>query len=186
MSLMQSLVSGEKVLWQGAPGRGIRFRRSDFLLVPFGLFFFIFSLFWETMAIGFGDKGSNPPLIATIFPLFGVPFILVGAYLVIGRFFWDAYSRKQSTYLLTSRRALIETAAFGRKVISVTLSDLPAVGLEERKDGSGSVVLGEDQETGFGDNRRVKRAPRFEFIPDAQRVYKLVEEARTKGRETDR
>ena len=28
MSLMQSLVPGEKLLWQGAPGRGIRFRRE--------------------------------------------------------------------------------------------------------------------------------------------------------------
>jgi len=188
MSLMQSLVPGEKMLWQGAPGRGIRFRRSDFFLIPFGLFFFGFALFWEATALGittgtFTDRSTNLPLMAMIFPIFGLPFICAGAYLVVGRFFWDAYRRKHSTYLLTNRRALIETIAFGRKITSVTLADLPAVSLEERADGSGTVVLGEDQQTGYGDNRRVRRAPRFDFIGDAQRVYRLVEEARTKGRD---
>lgn len=184
MSLMQSLVTGEKVLWQGTPGRGLRFRRTDFFLIPFGLFFFGFSLFWETNALSIlGHADNTPPGFAFIFPLFGIPFILVGLYLVIGRFFWDAYSRKRSTYLLTNRRALIETNAFGRKVVSVSLGDLDEVGLEERADGSGSVILGQDVQVGFGNNRRTKQAPRFDFIPDAQRVYKLVEEARTKGRD---
>lgn len=183
MSLMQSLVPGEKVLWQGSPGSGIRFRRSDFFLIPFGLFFFGFSLFWETMALSFTDRANNPPLMATIFPIFGLPFICVGAYLVVGRFFWDSYRRKRSTYLLTNRRALIETIAFGRKVTSITLADLPAVSLEERADGCGSIVLGEDQQIGYGENRRTRSAPRFDFIGDAQRVYRLVEEARSKSRD---
>jgi uncharacterized membrane protein len=181
MSLLQNLVTGEKILWQGAPAGGIRFRRSDFLLIPFGLVFFGFSLFWETTAATMIGGDHDQPMIASIFPIFGIPFILVGFYLVIGRFFWDAYSRKRSTYVLTNRRALIETTAFGSKLISVTLLDLPEVALEQRADGSGTVVLGQDIQTGSGDNSRTKRAPRFEFIPDAQRVYKLVEEARSKG-----
>jgi hypothetical protein len=187
MSLMQSIVSGEKVLWQGAPGRGIRFRRSDFFLIPFGLFFFGFAVFWETTVLStVGNAGNAPPGFTLIFPVFGIPFILVGLYMVIGRFFWDAYRRKHSTYLLTNRRALIETQAFGRKLVSVNLTDLDEVGLEERRDGSGTVILGQDVQIGFGDNRRTKQAPRFDFIPDAQRVYKLVEEARTRGREMER
>jgi hypothetical protein len=187
MSLMQSLVSGEKVLWQGVPGRGIRFRRSDLFLIPFGLFFFGFAIFWETGALSsVGNARNAPPGFSVMFPLFGIPFILVGLYMVVGRFFWDAYCRRHSTYLLTNRRALIETNAFGRKLTSIILGDLPAVSLEERRDGSGSVVLGEDQQIGYGDNRRVRQAPRFAFISDAQRVYKLVEEARTKSRETER
>lgn len=181
MGVLQNLVSGEKVLWQGAPAGGIRFRRSDFFLIPFGLFFFGFSLFWETMAVTvIGSGNHDQPLIGTVFPIFGIPFILVGFYLVIGRFFWDSYTRKRSTYVLTNRRALIETTSFGSKLISVTLADLSEVGLEQRADGSGTVILGQDTQVGYGQNSRTKRAPRFEFIPDAQRVYKLVEEARNK------
>lgn len=180
--MLQDLVSGEKVLWQGAPAGGIRFRRTDFILIPFGLAFFCFSLFWETTAVSIiGPGNHDQPLIAMVFPLFGIPFILVGFYLVIGRFFWDAYSRKRSTYLLTNRRALIETTALGSKLVSVTLADLGEIGLEQRGDGSGTVILGQDTQVGYGENSRTKRAPRFEFIPDAQRVYKLVEGARTKG-----
>ena len=180
MSLTQNLVSGEKVLWQGAPGLGIRFRRMDALLIPFGLFFFGFALFWETIALTITHAENKAGVLAYIFPVFGVPFIVIGFYLMIGRFFWDAYARKHSAYLLTNRRALIETSALGKKLTSVTLADLDAVGLLERNDGSGTVILGRDVSRGIGQNTYTKRAPHFEFIIEARRVYKLVEEARTK------
>lgn len=174
MNFQQNLLAGEKILWQGVPGRGIRFRRMDFYLIPFGLFFFGFSLFWEWLA----TSGKSPG----IFPIFGIPFILVGLYLVIGRFFWDAYSRARSAYTLTNQRAIIQTMVFGSTLKSMTLADLPEVGLEERSDGSGTVILGRDTQIGFGENRYSKPTPRFEFIPDAKRVYRLIEEARNNGK----
>ncbi len=180
MSLTQNLVSGEKILWQGVPGRGLRFRRSDLTQIPFGLLFFGFALFWEYSVLArSGTRNAGP--IGDLFPLFGIPFVVVGFYKAVGRFFWDAYLRAHTTYALTNRRALIETTALGKKLVSVTLSDLNQASLEERANGLGTIVLGRDTEIGAGRGRRTNPAPRFEFIADAQRLYKMVEDVRSKS-----
>ncbi|NLH79612.1 MAG: PH domain-containing protein, partial [Phyllobacteriaceae bacterium] len=61
------LLPGERVLWSGAPARGLMFRASDLLLLPFGVMFTAFSLFWEWMAIE-----NEAPLF---FRFWGVPFV---------------------------------------------------------------------------------------------------------------
>lgn len=167
----EMLVAGEKLLWKGAPEPGLKFRPKDIFLTAFGLVFFSFAVFWM--------YASRYELEAPIyFTLFGTPFVLVGAYLVIGRYFWEAYKRGRTSYTLTDKRAIIRVNAFGQSQKTVTLNDLPEVELEERGDGSGTIVFGRDITTGHGDNRSTSYAPRFEFIKDVTRVYQMVEKAR--------
>jgi hypothetical protein len=166
------LLAGEKLVWKGAPEPGMKFRTSDIFITFFGLFFFGFSVFWMFMT-----WEMETPIY---FTLFGTPFVLVGAYLVVGRFFWEAYRRGRTDYTLTDRRAIIRVDAFGRSQKTVTLQDLDEVMLEERNDGLGTIVFGRDITTGSGDDRHTSRAPRFDFIKDAARVYQMVEKARSK------
>ena len=63
----------ERVLWAGQPRQGLRFSWFDLYAVPFGLFFFGFAVLWTT-----GAYHGMP-----IFALFGVPFLLVGAYVCL-------------------------------------------------------------------------------------------------------
>lgn len=167
------LLAGEKLLWKGTPERGLKFRPRDIFLTAFGLFFFGFAVFWMYSAHYMMEA---PPY----FTLFGIPFVLVGAYILIGRYFWDAYKRSRTEYTLTDKRAIIRVGAFSQTQRTVTLDDLAEVELEECADGSGTIVFGRDITTGSGDQRSTSHAPRFEFIKDAARVYQLVEKSRSR------
>ena len=106
----------ERLLWVGEPVHGLRFKRGSTKTTVGGLFFFGFALFWTAgastpviMLLRGSDNVDVPWLFALFFPLFGLPFLAVGFYMVIGHYFWDAYLRKRTRYALTTRRALITT-----------------------------------------------------------------------------
>ncbi len=84
LSIRQALdtaVGGERILWAAQPGR-------DRQLTGFGICLFavpwtVFALCWESMAImpWFASKGMLEAMMwsfGVVFPLFGLPFILVG------------------------------------------------------------------------------------------------------------
>ncbi len=65
---------GESVVWVGRPASG-RFFLSMLPVLVFGVPWTAFSLFWVVMAIA----ASPPGAMAIIFPLFGLPFVAIGA-----------------------------------------------------------------------------------------------------------
>jgi hypothetical protein len=70
------LLKDEKILWTGQPDPSIIFTREDIFLIPF-------SLIWGIpvfLGLGF------PTFELTIYTLFQIPFLLIGFYLIIGRF----------------------------------------------------------------------------------------------------
>jgi len=170
----EMLLAGEKLLWKGAPEPGLKFRPRDIFLTAFGLFFFGFAVFWMCMA----HYAFEAPIY---FTLFGIPFVVVGAYISVGRYFWEAYKRGRTAYTLTDKRAIIRVNTFGQSQKTVALNSLQEVKLEEFGDSSGTIVFGRDITTGYGEDRSTSYAPRFEFVEDAARVYQLVEKARSTG-----
>ena len=101
-ALQRQLAAGEQILWQGKPRQGLMLRSADAYLVPFSLLWCGFVIFWEWNVIRLGA-----PLL---FKLWGIPFVLVGLYLVAGRFFTDARRRAHTHYVLTTERLLIPKA----------------------------------------------------------------------------
>ena len=120
------LDADEKLLWQGAPATGLRFSGKGAVMSVFGVFFFGFSVFWITMAATMANTGSA---FDFLFPLFGLPFVAVGFWLVIGHWFFDAYKRKKSRYALTNKRAIIARSVFGRKLESYEITENSPVSL---------------------------------------------------------
>jgi hypothetical protein len=167
--LTPELAAGERLLWTGRPPRGLLLRQSDFALIPFSLIWTAFAFFWESQALRSG------PLLAK---LWGLPFVAIGLYLIVGRFFHDALWRARTSYALTDRRALIVTDLWPRKVRSVPLSIAPALELEVGADGVGTIYFGpkppstgkQADTTGHGE------PPRFERIPDVRQVHNLIVE----------
>lgn len=159
----------ETVLWTGQPKPGLMFKSSDIVLSGFGFFFFAFAIFWTTMA---GSMGSEAGLFGYVFPLFGVPFILVGGYLLFGRFFWDAFVRGKTRYALTNRRAIVAKSAFGRSMASHPITKSSEIELQVGPPDTVNFASKFVRSKNGGHNVPVG----FERIEDGTSVYKLLRE----------
>jgi hypothetical protein len=159
-------VSANDLQWTGRPPTGLRLHRGDVFQIPFSLMWGGFAVFWEYSVV---VRGS--PLM---FKLWGVPFVAVGIYITVGRFFWNAYVRSRTYYGLMSNSALILVDRPGGGITRFHLPALKSIGFELCHDGSGTISFGD------GSTRRNwdywsggTLAPSFEGIPDARHVYEL-------------
>ena len=133
-ALRRQLAPDEQVLWHDSPRQGLMLRPADAVLIPFSLLWGGFAIAWEINALS-----MDMPLI---FKLWGIPFVLVGLYLIAGRFWWDARLRAHTHYALTNERILVVSGFNGQKVQSHPLRTLPPITQTERADGSGTIALG--------------------------------------------
>jgi hypothetical protein len=170
------LGAGERVLWSGQPRQGIFLRGSDALMIPFSLLWGGFALFWEWTAVH-----SNAPVF---FKLWGVPFVLIGVYLVAGRFFIESMQRAKTHYAVTDERILILSGLVGRVAKSLPLRTLSDVSLSERGSGEGTITFGAASAFAsifapFGGwpGMGSQMGPRFDSIPGAKGVYDVIRNA---------
>ena len=171
-SISFDLGAGERLLWSGAPKQGVVWRATDVVMVPFSLMWGGFALFWEITAL------RHAPLF---FALWGVPFVVIGLYITVGRFFYDAWRRSHTYYGLTNQRAIVATRTPAPALRSYALASLTNVVLQERGNGSGSILLGPGgaptpwmRQTGML-STHVENS--FEMIPDAKRVFDMIGDA---------
>ncbi len=152
------------LLWTGNPAQGLRFRAADLGLVPFSFLWFGFAIFWEYSAV----SGGTP----LFFRLWGVPFLLVGLYISLGRFFVDAYIRAHTTYGVTSNEAFIVRDGAFPSVTTYNLRGMGPVEMRQGPNGTGSLIFGPRPMYGW----RAWQASTTDFIgiADVARVYRLV------------
>ena len=81
------------------------FARTDLFLVPFTLLWGGFAIFWNVMVW----RGHAP----VFFRFWGIPFLLIGMYLIAGRFFVKRNRKQRLEYALTKSRALISDSRGG-------------------------------------------------------------------------
>ena len=159
------LTPGETVIWKGRPAKGHIITSQDLLLIPFSLFWCSFAFFWEYSALT-----SGAPFF---FALFGLPFIAVGLYFLVGRFFHTAYLRKHTFYVITNLKIIRKR---GKKIDMLDISTIPPLQIHAFNDGSGTITFGMlygDVYT--GQNRRGARVNfTLENIPDVARVHALL------------
>jgi hypothetical protein len=176
----RELAPNERLLWSGRPETGLRLRPADALMIPFSLLWGGFAFFWEYGVVHISStarKAVGPPGVFMV--VWGIPFVLVGLYLLIGRFFADAYLRARTRYAVTDQRVLIVTNLWNRQVKSISLRTLSEVSLRERADGSGSITFGPAPpfssfaQSGWPGSRQ-KGSPAFEFVQDVRSVYGLI------------
>lgn len=170
------LSAGEQVLWAGQPRQGVVMRGSDMFAIPFSVLWAGFAVFWMASAINTGAPAA--------FVLFGVPFVLVGVYIVFGRFFVEARQRVNTFYAVTSQRVIIVSGLFDRKVKSLSLKTLSDLSLSQRPDGSGTITFGAQHPfaTMFGGMSSWPGAgqyqgPRLDLVPQAREVYEIIRKA---------
>ncbi len=93
---------GEQLRWVGQPDPRVRFTPADAFLVPFSLMWGGFAVFWEVQVILRGAPA--------FFTLWGIPFVLVGLYLIVGRFVYKKRRKLKTVYGLTDSRAMVSSS----------------------------------------------------------------------------
>lgn len=173
--ITSQLSPGESILWSGQPRRGIIFRASDAFMIPFSLLWCGFAIFWEMSVLSTGAP--------FFFKLWGIPFVLVGLYMVIGRFFVEARQRAKTYYGVTNERAIIVSGIFRKQIKSLNLKTLADISLDEKTDGSGTISFGlsnsnSARQNGFPFSRRNQsEVPSFDSIQNAKKVYEIIRNA---------
>lgn len=165
---LRPILSGdEKLLWTGRPRTGILFRATDIFMIPFSVLWFGFAIFWEYSVVHTG---------VPFFALFGLLFVAVGLFMLIGRFFWDASKRKNTRYGITDTRVIIKSGLTTKGIKSLNIRAMSDITYKQKADGSGTISLGPTYTTfnGTGDQSGVRLSPRLDMIDDVASVYNLL------------
>jgi hypothetical protein len=171
-SIKTQLDRSELVLWAGQPKQGVMLRGSDALMIPFSLLWGGFAFFWEWAVIH-----SDAP---AFFALWGIPFVVVGIYIIVGRFFVDAWQRSKTHYAVTTERILIVDGLYKSTVRSAQLSGLTEMALSEHANGVGTISFGPStlpaifRSLSGWPGMRERLGLQFDMVPDAKSVLGLV------------
>lgn len=167
------LQSGESLSWTGAADPG----RAALAALPaafFGIPFAGFALFWMSMAFrgthAMSKSGHNAFTAGfAIFPLFGLPFLLIGMGIILAPF-WAFLKARSTVYAVTDRRVMVITGSKNRSVKSLTSADILSVEHRERPDGSGDITLVTNQLMRMGNNMPSQMKVALCGVPNVKQV----------------
>jgi len=177
------LSSGERLLWVGQPRPG-RSMRTAIPIVLFGLPWTAFAVFWMAGASGLllrGFDNGPPGVFGILFPLFGLPFVLIGLAMLSSPF-WLRRRAQRTCYALTDRRAVLWQAGWfgGVDVRSYGPEELTKVHRTQYADGSGSLVFEEFVTIGHDSDGHVSRSTTrrgFMYVDNVRAVEELLRKA---------
>ncbi len=145
----------EYVIWRGRPSRKIM--GADIALIPFGLFFSGFAIFWMFMwfSMGGGPEG-----------FVGLIFFFVGIFVI----FSGIIKRKSTYYVLTNHKIYRKSS---KKIDMLDLANLPPMRVVAYKNGYGSILFGEYQ---YRSNGKTHNGVTFSLdnIPDVANVQRII------------
>ncbi len=133
-------------------------------------------MFWEFTAARTRAPG--------FFLLWGAMFVVVGLFLVFGRFVMDAWLRQGMIYGLTDRRALISKPWPFADFAAISLDRVSDANLKEAESGRGTIRFGQPAPMWGGRGFSVwspalDPTPQFLQIDDARAVFDLIQRSST-------
>jgi hypothetical protein len=186
-AIQRELTSGERVLWAGRPGARL-FHRHDAFQVPFSLMWGGFAIFWEMGALGFWGSQKPDTTPSMFMVLWGIPFVVIGQYLIWGRFVHAAWKKKRTYYAVTSKRVIAVQDGWTRKTASTYLDTLPSLTKEGHSGNCGTLrfsppeSLWSKRQVGEAWNgMEIEGVPVFFDINDVDAVYHLIAALRDKA-----
>lgn len=160
----EELGEDEMLLW-AAPPIPWRYAMKSLPIVAFGIPWTAFAVCWTFGAAGFQIPQFNQ--WQNLFPLFGLPFVLIG-FGMLSSPSWMIRKARRTAYVLTNKRAILFEAEWMKTTVrSFGPEKLGELRRSQRSDGSGDVIFGEkisyeehssqQSEIGFLDIANVKQ-----------------------------
>lgn len=173
-SRLQALIEAElndaeKVTWIGAPIPG-RFAMRSIPIVLFGIPWTAFAVFWMAGASRFRIPDFKQAF--DLFPLFGIPFVLIG-FGMLSSPFWMMRKAKNTAYVLTTARAIIFDGGVSTTIRSFGPDRLTDLRRKQSSDGSGDLIF-ERKLSYDSDGDRQTNDHGFLAISDVKAVEDLV------------
>ena len=161
------LTPGELIVWKGKPGKGHLMTKQDWKAIPvllaaFGAF--SYDLVKKVMA---GGDWENI--------LVGAVAALILLYLLAGRFFYTAFIRRRTRYVITNQKILRKR---GKSVDVLSCSNLPPMRMISFKDGYGTIIIGELPRYRTKPNGYTVHIDSNQFtleaLENASRIYQMI------------
>jgi hypothetical protein len=133
------LQGGEGIRWMSSANPRLAMM-GGFALWLFAIPWTAFALFWMAGAAGFKIPNFKSP--SALFPLFGLPFVLIGLAMLASPLFLYRKA-KRTYYIITDRRALIFEDGATVKIQSFGPQQLQNIERVQSPDGSGSLIFTE-------------------------------------------
>lgn len=130
---------GEQLRWVGQPDPQVRFAPMDLFLVPFSLMWGGFAIVWEWQVLTSSES--------LLFVLWGIPFVLVGLYFIVGRFIYKKHRKLKTVYGLTDSRAIVSTSE--RSFDDTPVKNVPVRVNRSRDNRHATVVFGGGRHTAY-------------------------------------
>jgi hypothetical protein len=175
---IQELIKSEvgldqRIVWSGMPVRTF-FEKKAMMTFLFGIPWTAFAVFW-TVSAGIGTislKGGISFL--SLFPLFGIPFILIGIAMLSAPLV-TFYKSGKTAYVITNKKAFIVIGGRTTLVRSFGPEQLNDLFRRERRDGVGDIVLKTRE---WKDSEGDTQSEEFGFmnIRDVRNVEKKLKE----------
>jgi len=170
LTVIQSEIpDDETILWAGQPSEW-EASKNGWPLFGFAIPWTLFAIFWMFAAAGFGMPNFADG--TGFFSLFGIPFVLVGLFMLASPFF-AARSARNTVYVITDERALIFTGKNTVSVKTYTPDEFDSLDRTIKVDGTGSVLFKDPPKQARNKNSVDFKLGTHGFfgIPDAQYVY---------------
>lgn len=169
--LQAELKPGEFVKWAGQPEPS-RYARQSMAVWIFFIPWTAFAIFWMAAASGFRFPSFHSGWDA--FPLFGLPFVLVG-FAGLSSPIWMRMRAQYVLYAITDQRALSISGKTTIKVTTYLPKDLGTIERVERADGYGNLIL-QSSVYHDSDGDRHSKMQGFMAIADVRKVQTLLED----------
>jgi hypothetical protein len=168
------LSKDEKIVWEGKPKQGIVLRYTDIALIPFSIIWTIATLIFELV--------SFEPDFPIYLSIIGIPFLIIGLFLLIGRYILDTKRRKNIFYWITNKRIIIKGEKLRNTVQYYQILGIYGITIKHKDRKFGTIVLGNEQGLNFGRGLEIeefywlnpKRLSRLELIEKADDVFKII------------
>ena len=171
---------GERLVWAAQPlPRLLRWQSLGLFL--FAIPWTAFAVFWVAAAAHGTWHHGHPAGAGFLFPLFGLPFVVIGVGMLSAPP-WAGRTARQTAYAITDQRAVVfRGRAFGRRSVDSFEPDrLTGITRNERADGTGDLIFEQfAQRRGTGTST-VRRG--FLAIGDVRPVEDLIYNTLLAGR----